>query len=78
MCIWDETNFDTNGSPYSLHDNGIGIIDYMPVPHFDTPEHPESHLMYDVVKYLQDHNLSYQTLHDGDVIIEPDKNKTLK
>jgi len=58
--------------------DGIGIIDYMPVPHFDTPEHPESHLMYDVVKYLQDHNLSYQTLHDGDVIIESDKNQTLK
>ncbi len=29
----------------------------MPVPHFDTPEHPESHLMYDVVSYLQNHNL---------------------
>ena len=42
----------------------------MPVPHFDTPEHPESHLMYDVVSYLQNHNLKYQTLKDGDVIIE--------
>ena len=58
--------------------DGIGIIDYMQVPHFDTPEHPESHLMYDVVKYLQNHNLPYQTLHDGDVIIESTKNKTLK
>lgn len=58
--------------------DGIGIIDYMPVPHFDTPEHPESHLMYDVVKYLQDNNLPYQTLRDGDVIIESEKNRTLK
>lgn len=58
--------------------DGIGIIDYMPVPHFDTPEHPESHLMYDVVKYLQYNNLPYQTLRDGDVIIEPEKNRTLK
>ena len=58
--------------------DGIGIIDYMPVPHFDTPEHPESYLMYDVVKYLQDNNLPYQTLRDGDVIIEPEKNRTLK
>lgn len=58
--------------------DGIGIIDYMPVPHFDTPEPPESHLMYDVVKYLQDNNLPYQTLRDGDVIIEPEKNRTLK
>ena len=58
--------------------NGVGIIDYMPVPHFDTPEHPESHLMYDVVKYLQNHNLSYKTLHDGDVIIESVQNNILK
>lgn len=49
---------------------GIGLIDYMPVPHFDSPEHPESHLMYDVVSYLQNHNLKYRTLKDGDVIIE--------
>ncbi len=40
--------------------DGVGIIDYMPVPHYDTPGHPESHLMYDVVKYMQENNLSYQ------------------
>ena len=34
----------------TLLGGGIGIIDYMPVPHFDTSEHPESHLMYYVVK----------------------------
>ena len=73
----DEPEKDPYGYGSIIWD-GVGIIDYMPVPHFDTPEHPESPLMYDVVKYLQDHNLSYQTLHDGDVIIEPDKNKTLK
>lgn len=49
---------------------GIGLIDYMPVPHFETPEHPESPLMNNVVSYLQTHNLKYQTLRDGDVIIE--------
>lgn len=48
--------------------DGIGIIDYMPVPHFDTPSHPESKLMYDVVKYLEDNNLPYITLKDGEVI----------
>lgn len=50
--------------------NGIGLIDYMPVPHFDTPSHPESPLMYDVVKYLEENNLNYKTLHDGDVLVE--------
>ena len=55
--------------------DGVGIIDYMPVPHYDTKEHPESHLMYDVVKYLEENKLPYQTLRDGDVIIENYKNK---
>ena len=49
---------------------GIGIIDYMPVPHFDTLSHPESPLMHDVVKYLEENNLKYKTLHDGEVLIE--------
>lgn len=50
--------------------DGIGVIDYMPVPHFETSEHPESILMYDVVSYLQNHNMKYKTLKDGEVILE--------
>lgn len=46
--------------------NGVGLIDYMPVPHFDTPNHPESHLMGGVVDYLQKNNLKYKTLKDGE------------
>ena len=49
---------------------GIGLIDYLPVPHYDTPNHPESALMYDVVKYLEENNLRYKTLRDGEVIID--------
>lgn len=49
--------------------DGVGLIDYMPVPHYDTPNHPESYLMFDVVKYLNENNLPYKTLRDGDVII---------
>lgn len=59
--------------------DGIGLIDYMPVPHFDTPNHSESSLMYDVVKYLEENNLKYKTLHDGEVLIENTiPNKSLK
>lgn len=50
--------------------DGIGLIDYMPVPHFDTPEHPESPMMHDVVKYMDENNLKYKTLRDGDVLFE--------
>lgn len=51
----------------------------MPVPHFDSPNHPESYLMYDVVKYLEENNLKYKTLRDGEVLIEDTiKNNKLK
>lgn len=59
--------------PYNYQEiiwEGIGLIGYMPVPHFDTPNHPETQLMYDVVKYLEENKLKYKTLHDGDVLIE--------
>ena len=47
-----------------------GLIDFVPVPHFDTPSHPESRFMNDVVKYLGEHHVYYKTLKDGDVIVE--------
>ena len=49
--------------------NGIGIINYLPVPHYKS-DHPESPAIDDVVKYLNQNGLSYRTLQDGDVIIE--------
>ena len=64
---------DLSKKPYGEFEtiwNGIGLIDYMPVPHYDTPNHPESHLMYGVVDYLTQNNLQYKTLRDGDVICE--------
>lgn len=64
---------DLQQDPYHYGEiiwNGVGLIDYMPVPHFESPEHPESHLMYEVVSYLQHHHLKYKTLKDGDVILE--------
>ena len=64
---------DETQKPYGDNDTvwqGVGLIDYMPVPHFDTPNHPESHLMNGVVDYLQKNNLRYKTLKDGEVIVE--------
>lgn len=62
---------DPHKDPYNYGEiiwDGVGLIDYMPVPHFDTPSHPESYLMYDVVSYLKENNLPYITMKDGDVI----------
>ena len=58
--------------------NGVGLIDYMPVPHYDSPNHPESHLMYDVVEYLQKNNFQYKTLKDVEVLVETINTKGLK
>lgn len=49
---------------------GIGLLDYLPVPHYDSPNHPESKFITNVVKYLDENRSPYKTLKDGDVIIE--------
>ena len=64
---------DPNIDPYDYGKiiwDGVGLIDFVPVPHFDTPSHPESRFMNDVVKYLGEHHVYYKTLKDGDVIVE--------
>lgn len=64
---------DPNADPYNYGStiwDGVGLIDFMPVPHWDTPEHPESHLMYSVVDYLKQNKLPFKTLKDGEVIIK--------
>jgi len=48
--------------------DGLGLISYMPVPHYKS-DHPESHLMEDVVRFMEREGLPYKTLKDGDVII---------
>jgi dipeptidase E len=54
--------------------NGVGIIDYLPVPHYKS-NHPESEAMNEVVKYLESNGLPYKTLCDGDVIVENSSKK---
>lgn len=49
--------------------DGIGLLDYVPVPHYKS-DHPESHLVDDVIKFLSDNNVKYQPIRDGEVIIE--------
>ena len=49
--------------------NGVGIIDYLPVPHYKS-DHPESPAIDNVVKYLNENGLNYRTLQDGEAIVE--------
>ena len=48
--------------------DGIGLISYMPVPHYKS-DHPESHLMERVVSFMERGGLPYKTLRDGEVIL---------
>lgn len=48
--------------------NGVGFLDFLPVPHFDS-DHKESPLMNNVVAYMKEKQLPYKTLKDGEVLI---------
>ena len=72
---------DPNIDPYNFGEiiwEGIGLLNYLPVPHYNTPNHPESEKMYDVVDYLKMNNLDYKTLKDGEVIIIEKNNRLNK
>jgi len=47
---------------------GIGILDYSIAPHYRS-DHPESAAIDKVVDYFKEHEMTYRTLHDGQVII---------
>lgn len=65
-------------NPYNNNEviyEGIGLLDYVPVPHYKS-DHPESEAVDDVVKYMLENNIKYQTLRDGEVIVvDYSKNK---
>jgi len=48
---------------------GIGILDYVPVPHYKS-NHRESEDIDKVVKYMLENNIKFQPLRDGEVIVE--------
>lgn len=56
---------------------GLKIVEEAFVPHYDSPEHPESKLMENVKQFLIRNNTKYMTLRDGDVIIRgfPEKKR---
>lgn len=59
-------------NPYNneniLYD-GLGLIDYIPVPHYKS-EHPESKLVDDVVELYKEKEVNYKALKDGEVIVQ--------
>lgn|ERR1019366_9871569 len=48
--------------------DGLGVLDYSFVPHFQSPGHPETGAMDEVVKFFEMNGTSYRTLRDGQVL----------
>ena len=48
--------------------DGIGIINYSFVPHYDS-NHKESAAMNDVIKFMIDNKIPFKALRDGEVLI---------
>lgn len=61
--IVDEIPKDYNSSK-----DGLGLIDYIIIPHYKS-NHPESSLVDKLIKKLEYKNIKYTPLRDGEVII---------
>jgi dipeptidase E len=48
---------------------GLGLVDYSLVPHFESPGHPETEAAGRQVTYLIEQGKDHKALRDGDVII---------
>ena len=62
---------DSKVTPYGdlpLEWNGLNLIDYAVLPHFQS-EHEESEQVTLAVEYMKENRLPYKTLRDGEVII---------
>lgn len=61
---------DPNINAYNIEPiyEGLNIIDFVPVPHYQS-DHKESDQMNFVVEFLQNNNIKFKTLKDGDVIL---------
>lgn len=65
----DDPNHLGKGYKSEIIWDGLGILDYMFVPHFES-DHPESAMVSNEVEYYKKNNIPFKTLHDGEVIID--------
>lgn len=63
---------DPNVKPYYSQKetiwDGVGILDYIIVPHYKS-DHPESEKVDETVEYMTKNKIPFKTLRDGEVII---------
>ncbi len=63
----DPTDLPYTGQKETIWE-GLGMIDYAFLPHFDS-DHPESADMNEEVQYCIENKIPYKTLKDGDALI---------
>jgi len=49
--------------------DGLGLIDFAFVPHFESPGHPETEAVSKEVEYYKKAGIKYKALHDGEAIV---------
>jgi len=59
------------GAPNPIWD-GLGLLDYMILPHFESPGHPETVAVGKVVERFRAEGLPHRTLRDGQAIVIDD------
>lgn len=69
IAVMDDPDIDPYHSNISTIYDGIGFIEETIIPHFES-NHKETVLASKAVEYCRQNNLTYQTLHDGEVIIK--------
>ena len=64
---------DANVVPRTYGDpvlwDGLGILDYVFVPHFDSPGHPETQAIGVVAAHYRAHEVPHRTLRDGQALV---------
>ena len=57
--------------------DGLGVLSFAFVPHFESPGHPESEAMNNVVAHYEANGTPYKTLRDGEVLVVHGEESTL-
>lgn len=66
--IVDDPNRTPQGYKTDIIWDGIDVINFSIAPHYQS-NHPESHLVDQLVEYFKKNNIPFKTLRDGKVII---------
>lgn len=68
LSIMDEPEIDPYNSELPPIYNGVGFVEEIIIPHFES-DHKETEAASKTVEFCQQNGIPYKTLHDGEVLI---------